>query len=542
MLPGLVGLTSIEASGRTAANMRSRGLLPLFLTGDGVRDIRIVDLDSDGIPDIVGNSKSDKAPMTAILRTFRGRGNHLFEEDLEFRALDLRGYGETLVVADFDNDGCPDIFNPQYTFQDRCFDIGRPTSVDCRPGAIPELSMQATQSLLLLNSREAGRCTAKFREVARQAGVSMHTGSQTDPQGARPESAQAIDFDGDGWIDLWVAGHLFLNRGVDASGVPRFEDASPGLGLLEWEGAPLQYRKDGAALPPDCDGTRLRFPIDEGAQLTDWNNDGRLDLILHHWACGPSLYEFTADAAGGPRFLHRPCTIDSGAPCRPMFSSGPPTYERIRFTGNYGIKVQDLDGDGLVDLVVSGRVVSKEAPKPQGVVVYRNTGVGFEAIDAKPLAGLQQARSGSVAFGDFGRDGRVDVVHAVESGTTVFLNRTPRVATAGTMYVEVLGPSGERNQFGRVVTFEVPGSDRRLLRAVDGGSGYLSQDEYVVLAPTPVAAAHRVRVAFRVASDVPNRFVEFEMLPGEFAKVSEPSSAAPKGRVEISKVQPRTRD
>lgn len=540
--PGLIGLTSLDKPGRSAANMRSLGLLPLFVTADGVRDVRVVDLDSDGIPDIVGNAKSDKAPMTAVLRLFKGRGGHRFEEDPEFRALDLRGYGETLVIADFDNDGCPDIFNPQYTFQNRCLDIGRPSSVDCRSGATFEASMQAAQSFLLLNTRVGGRCTARFREVAHAAGVSMHAQSKTDPDGVRPESAQGADFDGNGWVDLWVAGHLFLNQGVDASGVPQFEDASPRLGLLEWNGPPLQQRKEGAALPPDCDGTRLRFPLDEGAQLVDWNGDGKLDLVLHHWVCGPSLYEYVEDAPGGPRFMHRPCTLDSRDSCKPMFSSGPPRYEPIRYTGNYGIKAQDLDGDGRVDLVVSGRIPSSAVPKPQGVVVYRNTGVGFEAVDARPLSDLRQGRSGSVAFGDFDRDGRVDVVHAVDSGTAIFLNRTQREGTAGTMYVEVVGPKGERNQFGRVVTFDLPGSGRKIVRMVDGGSGYLSQDEYVVLAPTVVSAPHRVRVGFRAASDVPNRVVEFEMRPGELAKVYEPSVDARAGKVEISKVHTRTRD
>jgi hypothetical protein len=91
-----------------------------------------------------------------------------------------------------------------------------------------------------------------------------------------------------------------------------------------------------------------------------------------------------------------------------------------------------------------------------------------------------------------------------------------------------------------VVTFDLPDSDRRLVRAVDGGSGYLSQDEYVVLAPTPSSARHRVRVSFRTASDVPNRVVEFEMRPGELAKVYEPSFDSPNGRVEIAKVRARS--
>ena len=74
---------------------------------------------------------------------------------------------------------------------------------------------------------------------------------------------------------------------------------------------------------------------------------------------------------------------------------------------------------------------------------------------------------------------------------------------------------------------------------VDGGSGYLAQDEYVVLAPTAVAAPHRASVAFRASPDVPNRIVEFDIRPGEFARVYEPSREHPRGRIEMSRMPPR---
>ena len=132
-LPGLVGVRDAVSTATPAPDMRTRGLATLFTTADGIRDVRVVDVDGDGLPDVIGNSKSDTAPMTAVLRLFRNLGGDTYREDGDFLALDLRGYGETLVIADFDNDGCPDVYNPVYTFQDRCYDIGRPGGVDCRP-------------------------------------------------------------------------------------------------------------------------------------------------------------------------------------------------------------------------------------------------------------------------------------------------------------------------------------------------------------------------------------------------------------------------
>jgi hypothetical protein len=503
--------------------MRGRGLAALFTTADGIRDVRVVDVDGDGLADIVGNAKSDTVPMSAVLRLFRNLGGETYREDADFLALDLRGYGETLVIADFDNDGCPDIYNPVYTFQDRCYDMGRPNGIDCRPGAPTTWSGQAKHAFLLLNSRVADRCTGRFREVAEVAGVGMKDGSATDPKGARPEGAQAVDFDRDGWTDLWVAGHLFMNKGRGPDGVPRFEDAAPAYRLIG---------KDGV-LPPLCQGARMSYPIDEGAQLLDWNGDGHLDLLIMHWACGPFLYEFVADHPSGARFVERACVFGTESACKPIFSYGAPNYEPVVFTGNFGIKAHDLDGDGLIDIVASGRRASAAVPAPQGAVVFRNTGGGFAATSAPPLSDLKDSRMGSVAFADFDRDGRVDVVYPVAGGTRVFLNRSARLSAGGTMYVEVLGPRGERNQYGRMVTFTMPSSGRKIVRAVDGGSGYLAQDEYTVIATTADAGAHRVSVVFRDSPEVPKRVVEFEMKPGETARVIEPSSGNPGGTIEI---------
>ena len=77
------------------------------------RDMRIADLDGDGIPDLVTNCyRITDAGCTG--RFFHGNGDGTFRRT-SLAALGVRGYGETIVVADFDNDGDVDVFVPQYS-------------------------------------------------------------------------------------------------------------------------------------------------------------------------------------------------------------------------------------------------------------------------------------------------------------------------------------------------------------------------------------------------------------------------------------------
>src|SRR5262249_48732935 len=129
-----------------------------------------------------------------------------------------RGRTETIVVADFNNDGAVDIFLPTYTYLDNVHDLSGQPEVFSTDGPPPNVH-NALQSYLLLNDG-----TGRFAEHAVTAGVSMHSllsglpPDTTDPDGLQPEGAQAVDFNMDGVIDLYVGGHLFINMGVDAQG------------------------------------------------------------------------------------------------------------------------------------------------------------------------------------------------------------------------------------------------------------------------------------------------------------------------------------
>lgn len=329
------------------------------------------------------------------------------------------------MAADFNNDGSVDLFIPYYSF-----------------------NSASEHSYLLINDG-AGH----FTDVADTAGVAL----RNVPAGIRPEGAQAIDFNMDGLIDLYVAGHLFINNG-DLT----FTDIAPNTGL------PTLF--------------------DEGAKFLDWNNDGNLDLLIHNPTLGPSVYTFD-----GQQFFK---------------SDIVPT---LTYGGSFGANVYDLNNDGFEDIVLAGGNIFD-------TVVLLNNGSAFERATG---TGIDAWGNDCLAFADVDKDGRIDILKRdlkpSQPPRPVKLHHArnqTRIPAMSQITLEIVGENGEHNQFGRVVKIE-PRSrpDIVMTRVVDGGSGYLSQGQYELLVGTPFPGVHDVEVYF------PGRIVTFSIDPAQAKRV-----------------------
>ena len=362
------------------------------------RDTRIADLTGDGLPDLVTNLYTSVDDTRSRIRLYVNRGDGTFAIEPTVEALDARGFGETIVTADFDNDGDLDIFIPHYSH-----------------------NSALEQSYLLRNDGAAG-----FVDVADAAGVAL----RNQPELLKVEGTQAVDFDGDGWLDLFAASHFFFNNG-DLT----FTDRREALGL------PAMF--------------------EEGVKFVDWNNDGTLDLVLHEPVLGPMLYEFD-----GSRFTYR--------------NVMPPYLYGIA----YAMNAYDLNNDGFEDIITAGGD-------------YYDTKVLLNArsrfVRNVPST-IDRWGNDALAFGDFDRDGRIDI--AKRDGVLCYtLNTT--TSTNTWLEFEVVDADGRRNQQGRVV-YVVPEEDPSFImtRVVDGGSGMLSQNQYAMLVGTPFTGPHTVTVRF----------------------------------------------
>jgi hypothetical protein len=387
-------------------DLRAIGLGPIVdLFPELNRENHPVDVDGDGRLDIVTWAYLPITDARSLARLFRAQPDGTFVEDAAFAALGVRGYGHNIVSADLDADGDVDLFMIDYTHND-----------------------PREQCYLLLNDGQG-----RFTEVADAAGIA----NRGWPPEVKPEGAQAVDIDDDGDLDLFAASHLYVNQGV-VGGIPRFVD-----------------RRAEAGLP-------LRF--DEGLKFLDFDNDGRLDLLLQHPSEGPQLWRGTGDG----RFALVPVQAD--------------VYAR-----SYGVNACDLNGDGFEDLIFAPGDTTRTR-------ILLNTGRG--SFIENPLTTLDGVGGDVMACGDYDGDGRLDIGRRGGSGLEIVRNTTSHSGFS-TLTLDVVDADGAHNQYGRVARIRPRQAPTvTYTRVVDGGSGFLAMGQYALLVRTPYTGQFDVTVPF----------------------------------------------
>ena len=218
-----------------------------------------------------------------------------------------------------------------------------------------------------------------FTDVSEETGLAKYFG--------KGMSVAFADYDGDGYIDAFVANDTTQNFLLHNLNGKKFED----IGLP----AGVAYARSGKA----------RSGM--GADFRDVNNDGL-----------PDIWHTAVEREGFPLFLNR----------------GNGDFEDVTAVSGLGMTndmsgwgngIMDFDNDGWKDLFVARANVLDNISEldparhyPEANAVFRNLGNGkFANVSQMAGADFQlEAAHRGVAFGDLDNDGRIDVVVSVLNG------------------------------------------------------------------------------------------------------------------------------
>lgn len=359
------------------------------------------DFDGDGYFDLMVSSSGPRDQ----LKYFHNNGDGSFSDQTVEAGLLGETGGLNLIHADFNNDGYPDV-------------------VVLRGGWWAEHGKYPFS--LLRNNGPDARGQITFTDVTEAAGMlSLHP----------TQTAAWADFDGDGWVDLFV-GHESNAKESHPSELWRnnrdgtFTNVAPALGLADmgyvkgvaWgdfnnDGRPDLYisrkgstnslfRNDGAKRFTDvAKAAGVAEPVHSfGVTFFDYDNDGWLDLLV--------LGYYTDTLADTPAF-HMSLPNKAEIP-RLYHNNGDGTFRDVtkamgmdRVILPMGFGCGDLDNDGYIDCYFGTGAPEYETLLPNRM--FRND-AGKRFQDVTQSGGFGQLQKGhAVSFADFNRDGHQDI-------------------------------------------------------------------------------------------------------------------------------------
>jgi len=401
--------------------------------------VAVADYDNDGWPDIYAANFGKN-------RLYHNNRDGTFTDVAERAGVTLGGWSAGPTWGDYDRDGLVDLFVPGYAKFDPAHpplpgEGGIPAAL-CRFRGVPVMCGPrglAGEGDHLFRNKGDGT----FTDVTGKAGVS-------DPKGYFGFASVFADVDDDGWLDLAVANDsvpsaLYRNR-HDGT----FEDVSYMSGFAVTE-----------------DG---REQASMGIAVGDYNRDGRIDFYVTAFS---DDYNALYRSEGEGNFTD----VTNQA------SLVEPT---IPFLG-WGTVFLDFDNDGLLDLfVANGHVYPGVDQQDWGTTwkqrpqLFRNVnGERFEVVPPVTGTGLAAVIAGRGAgFGDLFNVGRIDiVVNNVDSAPTLLRNVVKNNAHWIKLKL-VGGPKSPRDATGAKV-FLTCGKVRQRADIVSGGSYGSSNDPRV---------------------------------------------------------------
>ncbi len=419
------------------------------LVSDGYgMGVTAADFDNDGWIDLYVTNLGGN-------RMFRNRGENsdtpTFEDVTERTGTGSDRWSVPAIAFDVDRDGWLDLFVGNYVnysvgANKRCTDeLGVPNY--CGP-----LAFAPVPDLLFHN-----RGDGSFEDISRESGIEGAFGGCL--------GAVAADFNGDGWLDLYVANdglpnQLWMHRG----------DARGEGSLFENRGLMSGAAVSGQGHPE----------ASMGVAVGDFDADGDDDLFLTHLSRETNTL-YVNDGRG--QFNDRSAVSGLGAP----------SYASTGF----GTGWLDYDNDGWLDLLtVNGAVkviktlslAGDPFPLHQPNQLFRHRGSSpspseqtaseaaiFEEVSKSAGAAFELSEvSRGAAFGDIDNDGDTDMVISNNNGPTrLLINQVGQ--DQPWIGLRLVDETATRDQYGAAAT--VVRSNDALRRRVGSTASYASSSD-----------------------------------------------------------------
>ncbi len=403
--------------------------------------VTVADYDNDGHPDLFVTRWRSYA-------LYRNRGDGTFEDKTEAAGLGgSRDWPTSAAFADFDNDGDLDLYVCHYLDWDSehpqpCWDERKQRYVYCGPPRFRSLPDH-------LFRNDGGR----FVDVTQEAGI-------VDPHG-QGLGVLTCDFDGDGLIDIFVANDQSANYLFRNLGGLRFEEVGAVSGVA------------GSA--------EGQYQAGMGVALGDPNGDGLPDIaVTNFYNEGTTFYQ----ALGKGLFSDH--TRETGL------------LATTRYLLGFGVAFLDANGDGLLDIASTNGHVDDfrpDEPYEMPALLLLGTAAG-KWVDRTERAGpgWKVPRLGrGLAIGDIDNDGRPDVVILPQNAPLALLRNRTDGGRRLTLRLEG-GPSN-RDAIGARVTVTVSGARRNFWR-FGGGSYQSSHDPRLMIGLGDADQADEVEVVW----------------------------------------------
>jgi hypothetical protein len=454
---------------------------------DGWQDVFLVQ--SGASP---GSKESGARPPCAL---YRNKGDGTFEDVTQAAGIDKidQGYAQCVTVGDYDNDGFPDVYITAYGGNHLLRNTGKGQFVDvtaqagvgdkdkgivwCTGAAWGDYDHDGYLDLVVLryapwSPEKDTKCentkkhrtycspevytegrprlfrnlgNGKFADVTALMGLdtSKETGDADKIKG-RLLGALWIDYDQDGWTDLYMTGDITPNLLLHNIKGKKFEE----VGLREGV----------------SHGTDATILSGMGVTAGDYTNNGWQTIVVTNFSGQPnSVYK------GVPSGKFEDTTYTSGI--------GEPSLNFLA----WGVEFVDYDNDGFLDLVVgNGHVdpfieeVAQNVTYKERKLLFHNLGNGTFKDNVDDLGALAEERvTRGLAIGDFDNDGRVDVLDNAHNMPARLYRNVKQGGGFFTLRLE--GVKSNRDAAGALVWLTAGG--RRRVIEIRNASSYASTSD-----------------------------------------------------------------